>query len=260
MYKHWVNYSAATLVLISIGASQTALAAKGGSYQSNGSVEFIPSSTITPPVDPENPDPEITPPVTPTPPPGITDPPGPGTSGPLSIDYASSFSFGQNKITNKNEIYYAEAQGFTGGLEGQYRGNYAQITDNRGTVGGWTLSLKQEGQFTSTSAKNYKTLTGAQIEIKDSTAVSSSEGVEIPKVTNAKLNPDGNSSIIMSAEAGAGAGTWVDRFGKAEEVEIDGKKVQKNKAITLSIPGKTPKEATQYKTKLTWTLTDTPGK
>lgn len=255
----WIKQSTIALALLGLGVSSTvALAADGGTYQSNGSVEFIPNDAVTPPVDPENPDPtDPQKPIDPTNPEG----PNPGTNGPLSIDYASSLDFGQNKITNVDEIYYAKAQEFSGGnSEGQFRGNYVQITDNRGTNGGWTLSLKQEGQLTSSSAKLYKELTGAQISINESVAASISEGVVAPKVTNVKLDPSGASTEIMSAAEGSGAGTWVDRFGKAEEMTIDGEKVQKNKAVTLSIPGKTPKEATKYTTKLTWTLTDVPGK
>lgn len=47
--------------------------------------------------------------------------------------------------------------------------------------------------------------------------------------------------------------------GTVEEVTEGTETVQKNKAITLEIPGKTPKDAVKYTTKLTWTLTDTPA-
>ena len=96
-------------------------------YDSNAVVNFVPNQDVTPPVDPINPDPEN--PVTPIDP---TNPngPNPGTAGPLSIDYASSLHFGENKISTKNEVYYAKAQAFTGGSEGP---NYVQVTDNRGT-------------------------------------------------------------------------------------------------------------------------------
>ena len=41
--------------------------------------------------------------------------------------------------------------------------NYVQVTDNRGTEAGWSLKVKQEGQFKSTSGKE---LTGAAITFK----------------------------------------------------------------------------------------------
>ena len=76
-------------------------------YRSNGLVEFIPNVDPTEPVDPENPDPEKpVKPIDPTDPEG----PNPGTQGPLSIDYASSFVFGKNRISNKDQVYFARAQ------------------------------------------------------------------------------------------------------------------------------------------------------
>lgn len=258
-YTKIVKNSTIALILLGLGNSNTmlVLAADGGVYKSNGSVEFIPNDDPVNPVDPENPDPEKpVKPIDPTDPEG----PNPGTNGPLSIDYASSLDFGQNKITNKDQTYYANAQGFSEGeLAGEYRGNYVQITDNRGTIGGWTLTLKQEGQLKSESAKQYKELSGAKISLTNSMAKSISEDVISPIVTDVNLDPTGASTVIMSAKEGSGAGTWVDLFGNAEEMTIDGKSVQKNKAVTLTIPGKTPKEAVKYTTKLTWTLTDVPS-
>lgn len=254
--KKFVTYASVALLSCTVGSLLSSEAhAEEAVYNSNGVVEFIPNDTPTEPVDPENPDP--TNPVGPIDP---TDPegPNPGTPGPLSIDYASSLDFGQNKITTKDEVYYANAQGFKGELEGQYRGNYVQITDNRGTFAGWTLTLKQEGQFTNNQAKKAKTLTGAQITFADSVAESNSTD-EKPTVIDQVLTPDGDAVTIMSAKDGVGAGTWVDRFGQAEEMTIDGKAVQKNKAITLSVPGSTAKEAVKYSTKLVWTLSDVPG-
>lgn len=229
--------------------------AEGGQYESTGKLEFIPGTDPTDPVDPENPDP--TNPVKPIDP---TDPqgPNPGTTGPLSIDYTSSLDFGKNKITNKDEIYYANAQEFSERLAGEFRGSYAQITDNRGTNGGWTLKLKQKTQFKSDTAIKYKELLGAKLSLSESTAVSKSVGVESPTVHNVTLNP-GSEVTIMSAGKGNGSGTWVSRFGKAEKMTIDGEIVQKNKAVTLEVPGNTPKEAVTYVTKLIWTLTDTPS-
>lgn len=256
--KKLINYVGIGLLTCSAlsALSASAYAENGGIYNSNGTVEFIPDNTPTNPVDPENPDP--TNPVNPIDP---TDPTGPkpGTSGPLSIDYASSLDFGQNKITSKDEVYYANAQAFSDDtLKGEYRGNYVQISDKRGSFGGWTLSLKQDGQFANSQAKKAKSLTGAQIKLSDSVAESNSND-EKPSVKDVALTPDGDSVVIMSAKDGVGAGTWVDRFGHAEEVAIEGKNTQKNKAVTLSIPGSTAKEAVKYSTKLVWTLSDVPG-
>lgn len=89
------------------GGSLQAKAEEPKEYRSNGLVEFIPNVDPTDPVDPENPDPEKpVKPIDPTDPEG----PNPGTQGPLSIDYASSFDFGKNRISNKDQVYFARAQ------------------------------------------------------------------------------------------------------------------------------------------------------
>ena len=87
-------------------------------YDSNGVVEFIPNTDPTKPVDPTDPDPtNPVDPVDPDPykpvdPVDPTDPngPEPGTPGPLSIDYASSFDFGTQKISTQTHTYNAALQ------------------------------------------------------------------------------------------------------------------------------------------------------
>ena len=78
-------------------------------YQSGGIVEFDPDEDPTRrTVDPVDPDPNN--PVNPWDPTTPDHKPNPGTDGPLSIDFASSIDFGKNKITNKDETYYANPQ------------------------------------------------------------------------------------------------------------------------------------------------------
>lgn len=243
----------ATALLVASNGGTTALAVDGnhgGVYESNGVVEFIPNDEPTDPVDPINPtDPVV--PIDPTDPDG----PNPGTPGPLSIDYASSLSFGKNKITNKDEIYFAEAQKLS---DETFRPNYVQVSDNRGTNGGWTLTVKQEGQFSNQATQN-KVLTGSVLTLVDGVAVSNVTDVTAPITSAITLDPTGAASPVMSAVAKTGAGTWVDRFGTNEEMTINGETVQKNKAITLEVPGSTPKDSVKYTTKLTWTLADIPA-
>ncbi|MGY3745646.1 WxL domain-containing protein [Vagococcus salmoninarum] len=227
----------------------------GAEYKSNGSVFFEPNTDPVDPVDPTDPEIPVDP-VDPTDPEG----PNPGTDGPLSIDYASSLDFGKNKITNKNEVYFANAQTFKGDHEGEFRGNYVQVSDNRGTNAGWTLTVSQKGQFKNDAAKEYKVLTGTSIKFTQPKANSNMiESVKAPAVSEFELDPNGAASLVMAAAEGSGVGTWVDYFGTAEEMTVNGEVIQKNKAITLSVPGSTPKEAVEYRTTLVWTLTDTPG-
>ena len=252
---------AATFLIASIlGANAHVAAAELKTYESNGIVEFVPDDAITPPTDPENPDPEK--PVNPWDPTTPGNKPNPGTSGPLSLDYASSLDFGKNKISNKDEVYYVDPQylwkeDLTGIDETIARPNYVQITDKRGNNAGWILTVKQDGQFKHATTQN-KVLTGSEIAFKEGIADSNIENIIPPKTVDINLVPDAETTFL-TAEKGAGAGTWVERFGEVEEMQVDGKTVKKNKAITLSIPGSIPKDAVKYETKLIWSLKDVPA-
>lgn len=220
-------------------------------YNTTGYVEFIPSTDVTLPVDPTNPGTVVTP----------TNPDGsavtPGTTGPLSIDFASTLDFGLNQISSADQTYYSKPQVVSvtatdDTITTKNVPNYVQITDNRGTNAGWTLKVKQNGQLTNATALN-STLTGAQISLNNGTAVSAMTGVTAPTTVNSIiLNPNGAESVVMSAALNSGAGTWVDAFGVIET--ING--AEKNTAITLFVPGSTPKDAVKYSTTLTWVLSD----
>lgn len=230
----------ATGLILTGGVS--AFAAAGGEYKSNAIIEFEPSTDPTTPVDPEKPG-ETIDPVDPTNPEG----PNPGTNGPLSIDYASSLDFGKQKITSTDQVYKAAAQKFTDRGDGP---NYVQVTDNRGTEAGWSLQVKQDGQFKSESGKE---LTGAEITFNNGVVNTVSESPK-PSVVQSSFNltPEGNgvAENIMSAKVAEGAGTFVLKFGD-DSTAAD--------SIELSVPGKTTKYAEKYTTSLTWTLTDVPG-
>ncbi|RDX01192.1 WxL domain-containing protein [Listeria kieliensis] len=255
--RNWISLGAAASVVLAVPVSVSA--ADGGTYQSNGVVEFVPSTGSTKPMNPDAPQENINP-VDPTTPNGE---PQPGTPGPLSIDYASSIDFGVNEISSRDETYYAKAQQFNQeGKDGGWTSNFVQVTDNRGTNAGWTLVVSQGGQFSNPDTQN-KELVGAQIKFANSQAVSNAEGMEPPAVTDIVLDPAGAESPVMSAAAGKGAGSWIDKWGSVSDApakegsEADPTKV--NKAVSLFIPGKSAKDAVQYKTTLTWKLTDTPG-
>lgn len=222
-------------------------------YVSNGMVAFIPNEDLQDPVDPTDPDPEK--PVNPADPEG----PKPGTGSPLGIDFVSSLDFGINEISNKEKIYYANAQVLTSGEGSKYVPNYAQISDNRGTNAGWKLTVKQEGQFANVAAQNKK-LTGTQIKFVNPTVTGKTEVTPPTAAKEITLDPNGAESLVMSAKPTEGAGLWVNLWGQVDVMtNAEGEKVQKNKAISLSIPGKTPKDAVAYSTKLTWNLSDVPG-
>ncbi|EUJ39544.1 WxL domain-containing protein [Brochothrix campestris] len=249
----------AITALLGAGASGTITTVSAGEtgakYVSNGAVKFIPNTDPTNPIDPTDPtNPDPVDPIDPTNPDG----PNPGTPGPLSIDFASSLDFGVNKISSKNEIYYASPQTYK--EEGKTTPNYVQVTDNRGSSTGWTLKVLQDNQFSNATAK-YNELKGAQITINDSQAVSNAIGVTAPTVAaEIELTP-GSPVTVMTAAEGAGDGTWLNRFGTNEmktEVQADGtsKEVEKNTSVQLAVPGSTPKSAVEYRSTLTWLLSD----
>ncbi|MDA3972743.1 WxL domain-containing protein [Enterococcus thailandicus] len=229
-------------------------------YKTTGIIEFVPNTDPTKPVDPENPDPNE--PVEPTDPTSPDEKPSPGTEGPLSIDFASSLDFGSQKISNKNETYFARSQKFTNGTPA--RGNYVQVSDNRGTNAGWSLFVKQNGQFISYINSLNGTLTGAEITLSNSAINGLSHTKKPEGPTEIKLKPTAEDTLVMASTQTAGAGTWVNVWGTAEDVvekDETGKDatVSVNKAVNLFIPGDTPKDAVKYMTTLTWTLKDVPA-
>lgn len=236
-----------TIILGALTVPVTTFAAEdGGVYTSNGIVEFVPDTDPTDPVDPTDP----TDPIDPTDPEG----PNPGTNGPLSIDYASSLDFGVQKITSKDQIYFAASQKYRAfdeegnpSTEVKEGPNYVQVTDNRGTEAGWSLKVNQEGQFMSISGKE---LTGATISFKKGSVVTASDSGKPVGPETIVLNADGSQSDVMAASVGNGAGTYLYTWGTAATA---------GESIELSVPGSTTKYAEKYSTKLTWTLTDVPG-
>jgi len=258
-------------------------------FESKAVVKFIPATDPQVPVDPTDPDPgkpvkpvkptdsDLGKPVKPVKPtnqdPGnlansvdSVDPTNPqdpnlGTGSPLSLDHVSNLDFGVSEIANTEQgvTYYANAQELHTSEGSKYVPNYVQISDNRGTNSGWTLTIKQEGQFSNASAQ-HKELTGSQIQFADPTV----EGVsDAPPPINAEvitLDPNGAESLVMAAKPLAGAGLWVKSWGTVEEMTGDsGQKIQKTKAISLTIPGETLTDTVTYSTKLTWKLSDIPS-
>lgn len=218
-----------------------------------GSVEFIPDDSPVPPVDPENPDPEI--PEIPVDPetevPEVIDP----NPGPLSLDYASALYFGKNKISGKTEIYSAKAQQFD--REGKLESvpNYAQVTDKRGNLAGWTLSVKQDDVFKTASGEQ---LTGAQIDFTNAVSATIAEKKELSYVASDVSLVVGESIKAMQASKGQGAGTFTYYMGSSEGL-VEGEQYIQNDSVTLTVPGSSTKLAERYATTLTWTLTDVPG-
>ena len=162
--------TAAVFVGLGMTSTVTAQAAEVAAYHSNGQIVFEPNTEPTDPISPIDPDPDNPiKPVDPTTPDGK---PEPGTNGPLSIDFASSLYFGMQKITSKTEVYHASLQKYEDAAGAEQEGpNFVQVTDNRGTESGWTLHVKQNGQFKTGKDQELK---AAQIRLTNGTIVTPS--------------------------------------------------------------------------------------
>ena len=171
----------------------------------------------------------------------------PGTSGPLSLDYASALNFGDQKISTKDETYYAFTQEVIIGKDHSQKPLYAQVTDNRGSLAGWNLSVAQNGQFKSGD----KELTGAKITFHKGQPATVSSSTK-PSIVNEEvaLSTDGAAVTLMQANVNEGAGTWVYRLGNLDTM---------NEGVSLMVPGSTVKlKEADYKTTLTWSLSVLP--
>lgn len=242
--NHLFIASAALLSLtaFNVFAPVTSAFADEQSLKTAADVTFKEDTDPTKPVDPTDPTNPIDP----------TNPPTP-TSGPLSIDYASSFHFGEQKISAKDQTYNADFVDVTDstGTAGK-RQNWVQITDKRGTNAGWTLTVKQEQQLTTTDA-SAKELKGAEIKIMNAAPKTSSDNLsKAPSQAPTEITLTVGSDVpVMAAKQDEGTGTWVDSFGD----ETNG-----NKSIFLNVPGISEKvKDVTYSSDLTWTLSDTPA-
>ncbi|BAL62945.1 WxL domain-containing protein [Melissococcus plutonius] len=207
-------------------------------YTSDGKVVFEPDTTPTNPLEPINPNGGE---------PIIPGDQKPGTSGPLSIDYASSLDFGTQKISSQDKDYKAKPMTYKDSTGKEKTGpNDVQITDNRGTKAGWTLQVKQDGQFK--TADNQE-LTGAQITFNNGHVISTSNDLALKIKPETIVMTPGQATNVMGASAGHGAGTYIMAWGDKDTADS---------SIHLSVPGKTDKYAKEYKTTFTWTLTETP--
>ncbi|MFD2308698.1 WxL domain-containing protein [Enterococcus termitis] len=217
-------------------------------------------------VDPEFPDRSVNP------------GPGPATEGPLRIDFISKFDFFENKISNKNETYYGNAQLFLDDTSA--RGNFIQITDNRETGSGWLLQVRQEHQLKE-ETKNIE-LDGAMVSLDYSWTNSWNNKSNSPTVSKdvIEIKNIGEVYNLASASKGAGEGTWLINFGASNQNEagvedtlskrvdkngkpivdstFNDKEVHQNRGLKLFVPGGTKKSPGSYQTTFTWILSELP--
>ena len=207
----------------------------------------------------------------------------PGTSASvgehLRIDFVPQLNFSQQMISLDDQTYQANAQLFhcnTGP-----RGNFIQVSDYRGTAGGWTLQLRQEAQFNNDRA-DHQELKGAVLSFDKSWANSLRDKKEAPIVSKEiiRIENIGQTYQLAEAKKGTGESTWSIEFGASIENEdghentlsprmndkgdpilsadYNNQPEYQNSAVTLFVPGKTMKDPVSYQTVLTWILSELP--
>lgn len=132
----------------------------------------------------------------------------------------------------------------------------------RGTNEGWTLNLSLSA-FTSTSRNNI--LKGAEINFIDPKVhYEGSNEANAPSSDEQtiQLIPNTGAMPLMVALLGSGAGTSSLVLGNQSDLEnqlLDQTSVKaKNANVLLKVPGRTEKDATIYRSILTWELTTVP--
>lgn len=202
------------------------LAAVSSEATSTAAITFTPGDK---PVDPVNPDDPSKP----------LEPSGQGTgkAGPLSIDYITNITFGNQSISGSQKVYNAKE------LK-----PFIQITDTRGTGAGWNVVAKA-APFSDGSNSS---LNGSYLSFVGGKVVSSNlSAVKPNSLTPVKLTTDNTEAKVITASANSGLGTWVNRWYATETSAAS------NDNVTLTIPAGSAKAGT-YTSTITWTLADAP--
>lgn len=240
----------ATVAVLSasiLAGGATVLAEEARDVTTEGKIMFVPN------VDEEL---EVIPPVTD---PEVEIPPTiPGTTGPLSILFAPTMNFGEQAISNQDQIYnmIAETQKLVGSEERVPYVSMANVQDNRGNNEGWTLSVTAS-EFEATTTTLNSELKGAQISLLAPWVdYSGIDQTMAPSIHNEVLNlVPGTSSIIMNAEAEKGAGSSSIVWGDQAALTASTDEIVRNEFVQLFVPGSTAKDATTYSANLNWELT-----
>lgn len=256
------------LLFLTLIQSTTKLtyAADAKNTNANGIVRYEVNDEKTVPVDPEHPEEAI----------NVPESEYTSTSGLLRFDFIPNLHFGAQAISSKDSVYEVNAQLFSDTRSA--RPNHVQITDNRGEISGWELSVKQDTQFYSDDDKKEE-LKGVVLSFDKQWANSTMSKEYSPTIVKdaIKIEQIGASYPIAKAEPGKGAGTWEIVFGSTGEIEgiektltpllnaegqpvtnplFNNNGVYKNSAIRLFVPSKSTKHPAKYKTELTWTLSE----
>jgi hypothetical protein len=142
--------------------------------------------------------------------------------------------------------------------------SFAQVQDVRGTNAGWDLQVRMN-EFKATTETVNDTLIGAQISLVNPRIQyegSTPWNAPMAHKGELKLIPNASAVSLMIASKDKGAGVSSVVWGNQADLDAqeadDTTDVVTNNAIQLFVPGSTAKDATQYKSILTWELSSTP--
>ncbi|MHC9531934.1 WxL domain-containing protein [Dellaglioa sp. L3N] len=244
-----------TLGLMGVTASTSAVSAdETQTYKSHGIISYTKNSGSTDPgiVDPGQP--------------GTVDPTDPsvdpGTGGPLSIDYVSNFNFGSRKISGNKATYDAHLVEVTAAADSDAHKagevykvpNYLQVSDNRGSVSGWKLTVAQTKAFTSEDGSS--AIKGAQMTLTNQNTRNADDDASKKGPTDLNktvvIGDGTKDEAVMTAADGEGAGTWTDAFGNVQKQSDQ----DVHDSVKLEVPGGQKLVDQKYSSDITWTLTD----
>ncbi|WP_313468266.1 WxL domain-containing protein [Carnobacterium sp.] len=229
------NKKLVSLALIGLffigGLSQSVTAA-----ESEATVNFIPAGEDSPAVlDPTTPETSYTP--GPGDPDGVTT----GEAGPLTLDFVSNIEFDDHEISAVSEVYNSITLR-----------PFIQVTDRRGTGGGWTVTATASSFTTGTTPT--PSLQGSTITLSNASLISNNT-TTAPSTLNDSivLETDGaTSAIVVEAAQDEGLGSWITRwFDPAETAATE------NSNVTLTVPGGVATQGTHTAT-ITWLLEAAP--
>lgn len=165
---------------------------------------------------------------------------GTNSSGLLKIDRVPNFSFGKVVRSGLYQEEYAVNSN-----------PYIQVSDLRGSIGGWTLYAKISNFVSVPTTEEQKRylLSGASLTLMSGDIQEyNSEYAAPPKSHSVSLNR--NLQKVMSADKNTGQGVWATRWKSEQGI---------NKNIKLAVLPNTAKPGKEYTATITWKLADVPN-
>lgn len=192
--------------------------------------------------------------------------PVPVKEGVLSLVYVPVFNFGDEVLVSAsnqevNPKYVGLRQLYSDNPWDPHwgliiRDQFIQVNDNRGTNSGWSLTIKQEEEFTTADKQN--TLTGTTIAFHNiRTNAADTVAYKSPRVKDFTLKKINQEYLLAEAQENEGIGEWFIILGNDE----DGSYLERrsNINIALTIPGISKKKSgVNYSTTFVFSLRDTP--